>query len=1423
MLKLKLFLWAMVSTFMLLAPFGLRHATASQAAATPILTYPPGINTWLISSGFIYLTDTSTYIRRRATNGTEMSLLASTTSSPQYATYGHAVVDESGIYYYNRNSGRIEAIYSDKPNDPPTPLATIGDFGTGSDKISNLRVYGSSVYWIESVWQGEFDPDDIEIKRVSKLGGTVKTMISYSSSSLASPDGLGITSSYIWWTDRDGLNRINACITQLCVPGNPTKTIEYPVISGDGHIQISGSNVTWWNGNDNPETIRRTTCSRFGGNCSTSTVHSASSSTQIIGMAVNSSAVYWVESVTFTGIRLRRKLFSGGVAETLIENVNGRKPYLDNNFVYFQTSNTTISRLSLSATAITREIAINGWEVTQGIQSPLNDVPLVAGKTTFVRLYPKLENGTEAGSLGAELHGSRDGQPLPGSPIYPLNITIPVSDNLSLQHRMITNGGLLFRLPESWTRKDTGLIPQLDASTHLRAVIDPFGIYVDSDNQANNTIEGDFQFTAKAPTCMRMRPVTTHESYQPVYGQNISQVLALSESILPTSHLITFPSNNPLREIHWCWKGIFYGPFCSTPYELSDDAEVMLAKMVVLDYFAGSPSICLTNNARSLYAGIVHKDANWGTTSGMALLDWDSLVTKVPKYGDAIIASRSLPMTMPHEIAHNYDRKHVDCGGPDDPDNNYPYPPCLLDDDSYSLDSPELHFGFDPLRQIPYNPLTTVDFMTYRDPSWISDYSFKAIFNNTSDPIYVPPLSATALPTGNSSGDLLRISGLINTVSTFASLDYAWALPLAAATDKQKSLITHPNPSLNSISTNVDYHVQLISGNQQVLSDTPVVLSSIGDATGDRLPFELVVVTPSTAVDYFQLMQGDTVLATRDPGNAEPDISIIQPVSGTVVADKLMINWTASDNDGDLLLFTIQYSHNGGTTWVPLLVNYGGTGADEQSVMLDLSSEPGSDGQNALIRILASDGYNTSVDTSASFSVDQRSPFVVVSQPADDQLFKAGDWVTLRGDASDPEDGLIANNQFAWSTGHIGQIADLKGLAPGIHEVDLMVTDSDGLQGDTSVSFEVAPLPVPESGVSFSLDGRCDDPAYQDAPLLPLSAYADGTRAGVKIVHTGGQLWVCFSGLQNTNGYAGLLLDANNSRNLLVQNGDFGFFIKADGTRFIVEGNGSGFVSAPADNLSARIFAHGSVWSAELAIRKSAIGSWQQRVSLALGHFGQNGGVDDSWPQSTNEVSPQSWALSNFGLSGSLTGIEPQFSTLGDGDIALTVNGENFDSDNSILWNGSAMPTTLVDSTTLTTTIIEAESNNAGTYQVSVGVNSVPELTTSALPFNIENPQASITSLTPNQLILSSAGVTLLVNGTDFVDGATVVWNGEQRITKFVNSQKLSIDLSDSDLEKNGAIPVVVINPEPVASASNSVFFTIRLAEEGVFHDGFEQ
>ncbi|PFR62204.1 hypothetical protein CN936_28315 [Bacillus cereus] len=87
-------------------------------------------------------------------------------------------------------------------------------------------------------------------------------------------------------------------------------------------------------------------------------------------------------------------------------------------------------------------------------------------------------------------------------------------------------------------------------------------------------------------------------------------------------------------------------------------------------------------------------------------------------------------------------------------------------------------------------------------------------------------------------------------------------------------------------------------------------------------------------------------------------------------------------------------------------------------------------------------------------------------------------------------------------------------------------------------------------------------------------------------------------------------------------------------------------------------------------------------------------------------------------------------------------------------------------------------------------------------------------SLAPNsvdQAILgTSPYVKLLVNGKNFVQGATIVWNNQQQLpTTFWSSNQLEATLSFDNLKTAGKIPVKVVNPDGTKS-QKSLTFTIN-------------
>ena len=81
--------------------------------------------------------------------------------------------------------------------------------------------------------------------------------------------------------------------------------------------------------------------------------------------------------------------------------------------------------------------------------------------------------------------------------------------------------------------------------------------------------------------------------------------------------------------------------------------------------------------------------------------------------------------------------------------------------------------------------------------------------------------------------------------------------------------------------------------------------------------------------------------------------------------------------------------------------------------------------------------------------------------------------------------------------------------------------------------------------------------------------------------------------------------------------------------------------------------------------------------------------------------------------------------------------------------------------------------------------------------------------LVPGGVAPGSSGFTLTVNGTGFVSGSVVNWNGSARATVFVNGSKLTATILSSDLATVGTATVTVSSPAPGGGKSNSVLFNI--------------
>ena len=81
--------------------------------------------------------------------------------------------------------------------------------------------------------------------------------------------------------------------------------------------------------------------------------------------------------------------------------------------------------------------------------------------------------------------------------------------------------------------------------------------------------------------------------------------------------------------------------------------------------------------------------------------------------------------------------------------------------------------------------------------------------------------------------------------------------------------------------------------------------------------------------------------------------------------------------------------------------------------------------------------------------------------------------------------------------------------------------------------------------------------------------------------------------------------------------------------------------------------------------------------------------------------------------------------------------------------------------------------------------------------------------LSPGDKAPGAVAFTLTVNGTGFVSGATVNWNGNARTTTFVSSSKVTASITATDVATAGTANVTVSNPAPGGGVSNVAHFQI--------------
>ncbi len=248
----------------------------------------------------------------------------------------------------------------------------------------------------------------------------------------------------------------------------------------------------------------------------------------------------------------------------------------------------------------------------------------------------------------------------------------------------------------------------------------------------------------------------------------------------------------------------------------------------------------------------------------------------------------------------------------------------------------------------------------------------------------------------------------------------------------------------------------------------------------------------------------------------------------------------------------------------------------------------------------------------------------------------------------------------------------------------------------------------------------------------------------------------------------------------------------AGGAQFTLTVNGSGFLNG------------GTVQWNGTALTTTFVSSSQLTATVPAVDIASVGTASVTVFNYTGNVS----SAATFTISQptvTITSLSPASTAAGGAQFTLTVNGTNFLTGATVQWNGAGLSTTLVNSTQLTATVPANDIASVGSASVTVvNTGGTPS---AAATFTIGQPTVTITSLSPASTAAGGAQFTLTVNGTNFLTGAAVQWNGTGLTTTFVNSTQVTATVPANDIASVGSASVTVVNTGGTPSAAAT--FTI--------------
>ena len=635
-----------------------------------------------------------------------------------------------------------------------------------------------------------------------------------------------------------------------------------------------------------------------------------------------------------------------------------------------------------------------------GVQ-PENDIKLVAGKTTILRVYVDT-TADPAAPMVSQLSGVLETRPVGSStghlPLTPYNA--PVAPRLSAAiDRKIANHTLNFRMPpercqgaleakvtvfDSAHPGETAFTSKTDTRTLQFADFGRLEIRLVRIRYQN----ADRGMDIPAPTLADFW--TTAQYVLKTYPTPGISIIRDSEALYDGDFTDISPGGNTPGSGNWGTTGSLYH---------------ILNPLVATEGLG--PCV--------YYLALIPGQANQSGNSGWAV-------------GQTAIANALEGPTLAQELAHLCGRSHSPCGNPPGPDPCYP-----IYGSSPSASIGEI--GFDYVTSQVFDPANTRDFMSYCSSTWVSPYTYEALMRCCwSAP---SPRRAGASPP---EFELKPIELLHLHFTKFRDDTIVPRLP--------SFHIEGFAPEVSGQST--PYFVELHNNEGRILEAKRLYNEDFHTSLDDAYVDFSIVLPWQAEAGRVVFKRERQEIYSLDIEETAPEVELNAPYGGRTVTGQQAISWTTEEP----ATYIVRYSQDGGKTWRGVA-----TEITDNELTLDFDDLPG--GGTCMIQVLASAGFRTGKATSDAFTVARKPREPSIIAPGKEASVVQGESVHLFGFAHSSE-GSAEPEALTWSSnidGFLGSGAEavVHTLSVARHRITLSTDDGRGDEASTSVNLTVRP------------------------------------------------------------------------------------------------------------------------------------------------------------------------------------------------------------------------------------------------------------------------------------------------------------------------------------------------------------------------------